>query len=41
MEVTVCCLDGQGMIVDVTVEVPDDATAEEVQEAAEKKLNYE
>jgi uncharacterized protein GlcG (DUF336 family) len=36
MKVTVTVLDGQGMPKNITVEVSDDATEKEVQEALEK-----
>jgi hypothetical protein len=37
-KVTVNCLDGQGMIQSVTVEVPDDATQEQVEKAVQEAL---
>ena len=36
MKITVTVLDGQGMPKQITVEVPDNATKEEIQKAVEK-----
>ena len=37
-KITVNYLDGQGLIQSITVEVPDDATEAEIQEAINRKL---
>jgi hypothetical protein len=37
-KVTVNIVDGQGMPMQITVEVPDDATQKEIEEAVKRKL---